>query len=864
MKFYKDAATNKWILGTIEGYPAGKCLLDKDPNSNKISIIRESDGKILHTGDVKDFIYLNSSDALVNYDTYANFATATSDFFVKPAGGIESGQEVIDALGFTPEDSSKKGVANGYTPLGADIKVASQYLPSALAVGAIENDKSSSTDKATSSSYANNTNKKILLGGAIGYINEESILTTGNITSSFTIGGNVNEALYVNKNMVVAQDSIIKRIYGKFQAGTVSVYIVNSTKTALRIAGTFTATNGINDVSVNIPIYAGESISTDKFYYRNTTSLVDKYFFTGTTITSQTISTFELAYQIFYEYNQSATIEKGVVEIEDILDDQQNVIDSIRNGGDYQKINYETILTTGNITSAFTTGGNVTTDLYVNKNMTVSHDSTIKRIYGKFQAGTVSVYIINSAKTILRIAGTFVVVDGLNDITVNIPIYAGEVVTTDNFYYRSASTQFADKYTFSGTSISAVTGASLEVAYQIEYEFISTVQLEKGVDELFIDINNSISDIISRDKGNYIKLHNTLSEYTLSGFAYIGGKLISSNANDYCWLNKVYHSDNRYIRIDATITPNSIIKIPCAWGGISSGEGASCFAIDLQNKKVIIYSVGDGTDTQGNSFGYTNTELAYTTITADGYLGNDYIVELHKDGLVHKLVLTNKLSGVSTSVTHAGWGAGRQNQYYYIQNIQGSITINSSEIFSLYNPDIVFVGDSMTEGVGVSDRTLRYAELFRTNNVKLNVVISARGGDNIDGVLTKFDTEYNIYKPKKMSVLIGANGGNTLEKLQLLKAKCDSIGCVLYLNRLPCFTDGDNHIAINALIDSTLIQGARFDIATAKDYFPLVDGTHLSPRLKTSLYNSDHGHPNVLGNGKMYERFNIDIQTLSI
>lgn len=35
-----------------------------------------------------------------------------------------------DALGFTPENSANKGAANGYTPLGADIKVPAIYLPS--------------------------------------------------------------------------------------------------------------------------------------------------------------------------------------------------------------------------------------------------------------------------------------------------------------------------------------------------------------------------------------------------------------------------------------------------------------------------------------------------------------------------------------------------------------------------------------------------------------------------------------------------------------------------------------------------------------------------------------------------------------
>lgn len=44
-------------------------------------------------------------------------------------------ENIIAALAYTPEDAAKKGVANGYTPLGGDGKVSTSYLPDAILRG---------------------------------------------------------------------------------------------------------------------------------------------------------------------------------------------------------------------------------------------------------------------------------------------------------------------------------------------------------------------------------------------------------------------------------------------------------------------------------------------------------------------------------------------------------------------------------------------------------------------------------------------------------------------------------------------------------------------------------------------------------
>ena len=100
MKFYKDSTTGKWILGTREGIPAGTCLYNYDSATELIVIEYASDRTIFARLPYSEFLKENGTA----YASKAEFDLATADFFVKPAGGIESGQEVIDALGYTPAD----------------------------------------------------------------------------------------------------------------------------------------------------------------------------------------------------------------------------------------------------------------------------------------------------------------------------------------------------------------------------------------------------------------------------------------------------------------------------------------------------------------------------------------------------------------------------------------------------------------------------------------------------------------------------------------------------------------------------------------------------------------------------------------
>lgn len=361
------------------------------------------------------------------------------------------------------------------------------------------------------------------------------------------------------------------------------------------------------------------------------------------------------------------------------------------------------------------------------------------------------------------------------------------------------------------------------------------------------DMTSSVQNWVSK---NWTFSESGATPDTLGDTAYIRNK-------------HIYHSDKRFMRTRIEMGVDTVLKIPVVMSDIKTGYGASCFCVDFSNKKLIIYKVGNGSDSQAQTSGYTN-EILKESIIPENMIGNrEYILELHKDNTKNRLILLDTLTAQRVEVEHDGWGAGRQNHFYAFYVASGHLpTIRRFQVYSLNRPDIVFAGDSITEGHGVADRTKRYADQYRRSHPEKKVVISALSGDSIEGIIRKFETEYNIYKPRILSVLIGANGGNNTGILRLLKQKCDNIGCKLILNRLTCQQSDDSHIAKNETIEYLNLPGARFDIATAKDNYPLVDDSHPKPRYNPSLYQDAGLHPNGDGQTEMYKRFCIDLPEL--
>lgn len=582
--------------------------------------------------------------------------------------------------------------------------------------------------------------------------------------------------------------------------------------------------------------------------------------------------------------NNSVEVSTNVNIIDELKQcdiDINNQVTVLSEGGNLAKV-VSTILSFKvdeyvNVLPTNTSNGN----LYANNSSLVLEDGTLNSVSIALETTTadidVYIYAINQIKQQVRLLGAFKTV-GLEVETFelsNANVYSGEYIALESKskikYKGTGGLYYGKKFRVvkGELQINETGNFNGELYYTISLNsFVNFTGLSKLNDEVLSNKNRIESleislnhpyvllqeDNLTSDNGNW-EFGNESWNYSVEG---VTPK--NYGAEYYARNKKVYHSDRRFMRVRVKLGSDSFFRIPCSYGtGINSGEGASCFGVDMSNKKLIIYASTNPLDTQYSAVGYDlNNELDTTEIPTKMIGNREYIVELHKFGTTSTLILLDTLTGQKVSVSHDGWGCGRQNELYGFYAVRGTMPIfQKFEVYSFDNPDIVFVGDSITEGVYVYDRTQRYAELFRTTNPDKCVVISARGGDTIDGILKKFDTEYNIYKPKLMSVLIGENGGNTPEKLQQLIDKCSAINCDIIIHRRSCTNrlSAEDLITSNNQIADTGKNGARFDIATALNNDP---SQGANPELLGEGDVPTACHPNIQGQREMYNRLLID------
>lgn len=359
-------------------------------------------------------------------------------------------------------------------------------------------------------------------------------------------------------------------------------------------------------------------------------------------------------------------------------------------------------------------------------------------------------------------------------------------------------------------------------------------------------------------KSENIYIEKTSCQYSAEGLTFT-----EYGDTNYIYLNKPYFSDKRFARFSVLMGSDTILLIPVA--NIKDKQnktgGSSCFSVDFKNRKIVIYASGDGSDTQGGSSSYYNlkNELETVELPTEFIKNGEYIIEIHKNNIESSLIIFNASSGDSYSVSHDGWGAGRQNDYYSMYCQEGTFpTIRDFSVYSLNNPDVNEVGDSISEGVGVVDRSKRFTQQFRDSNKDKKVVISARGGATIIDVCSIFKSEFIYTNPKKISMLIGTNIGISSGNMYRLWALNKMVNAEIIMHLTPASGEV-NYKATNANIRTLAPKfgfkiGAKFDVATSIGYN------------SESGYNSDlffdATHPDVNGQTKMFQRMKIDVLDL--
>ena len=322
------------------------------------------------------------------------------------------------------------------------------------------------------------------------------------------------------------------------------------------------------------------------------------------------------------------------------------------------------------------------------------------------------------------------------------------------------------------------------------------------------------------------------------------GGYVNNTLTNVLGLNRVYEADKRICRVEARLYSDTVMGVHfyrTHETGMLPNEGM--YIIDCANGILKMCAL-NGRYVQPDVFAAAS-ELSVVS-------GNKYIIELEKDDATfHLRVFDHKTGAPAGSLSLYGWAAGTQIQHYGFSLRSGTpFKIYSVNISILHNPTVCFVGDSITEGHGMTDNLdARFAALAR--EAIGNSLISAGSSDTVADVIAKFDSEFKYIEPKVLFVTIGTNGTPTKENYATIKQLCDDYGIALILAHIPANNiTGKSYVAVNRLIDDAGAATCLFDVATSVNYDP-AQGVDIA-------LTTDGTHVNAAGALRMFERLSID------
>lgn len=340
------------------------------------------------------------------------------------------------------------------------------------------------------------------------------------------------------------------------------------------------------------------------------------------------------------------------------------------------------------------------------------------------------------------------------------------------------------------------------------------------------------------------------SDWTAAGWNYTAGKFTSAGTgkNNKLFNSKYYNVNKRRARVVFKPSADTDFRIHLLSNNATNeGEGSSLFSVNFVEKKIKIFNVFSY---QGNpeitSDGVLeDSVLKEVPFTFDYVFGRDYLVELSYYETKHVLTLTDTVTTESKTLEFDGWKGGRQQQNYAFWVYSGgSVSISQFEVLGPDKVDTLFVGDSITEGVMVIDKSKRWWKLMQPKIPGISAV-SARGGHGQIDVINKFQHEILKIKPKRIVFLIGINsGGDTAQYTTILNLCLDN-GIVPSFAYQPA-VNFNNSVNANMLsVIPEKYRGFRFDLATSVN--------HDAVTCKTDLFY-DGLHPVEAGCFEMAKR----------
>lgn len=178
--------------------------------------------------------------------------------------------------------------------------------------------------------------------------------------------------------------------------------------------------------------------------------------------------------------------------------------------------------------------------------------------------------------------------------------------------------------------------------------------------------------------------------------------------------------------------------------------------------------------------------------------------------------------------------------------------------------DVMFGGDSITFGVGVTTNADLCWALFAKDNPNISVGAYALGGQKIEWFWAKRYYISHFIKPKYIVFNYGANSGNSIDLFNRIQEYFKFYGIGVIINHITNANNSDaqkqqtdaNNAVIKEWLDGHAIikHSARYDLCTS------IDGIYENGADSSTL--SDGLHPNKLGNQRMYERIKSDLPEL--
>lgn len=442
--------------------------------------------------------------------------------------------------------------------------------------------------------------------------------------------------------------------------------------------------------------------------------------------------------------------------------------------------------------------------------------------------------------------------------------------------YQSNDTNInAYRCTVAGLSVnSTFTQSSLfgyypNVIFSERGEMIHSSDIEEEVNYIEDDVNGINSSIMSLEKNmgvlfdrvtDFSESTHLLTDFTLNN----DNKPISSGSSCFYVYNKRFISDQRKASYDIEIPSAStpIIRVGSLQNRVASNQSYStCVEYNRSTGKLIVYKGGGSNGTS------TLTQIAEASIVNTiSSLRLLFIIERNKK--VTTLTVYDYYTRVSDSVSFDGNnvlfvnGAGNHRPYYFAWTNTSGVKLNRLEVFGCYKVGLVHLGDSLSESNGRCDDSINnyIGENFIEKVMGLigwNGSIVAQSGGDIDDVMDALTNEVAFIKPEAISVMIGTNGGATIEQYQSLVSWCSSRNIPLIMCNIPMtYTrdpeDVNSAEYVASEIDELDVQVVRMNDATATNG-NAVNGADLS-----CFASGDKLHTNQLGNNRMYERYLMD------